>query len=132
MQTTALVQFGQSASVVTTSNKWGTTVRLMTAKEFKTAKGIKGQDARRQYNDYIKEHGKANTAALAAALTSGELLVRSARDSKSSVGVNFIKASSLKAPAPVVAAQPTIEDACAMLGITVADFEAFKLAKGSK
>lgn len=125
-----LVQFNQSANVVTTTTKAGTTVRLQTAKEFKTEKGLKGQEARRQYNAYLREQGKASTAGLAAALTTGQLLARSYRDSKGSVGVNFIKASAIKDP--VRAAEPTEADLCAKLGIALEDYQALKLAKGAK
>lgn len=120
-----LVQFQADASVVSTQNaRTGTTtVRLQTAKEFKTAKGLKGQEGRKAYNEYLREHGKANTAGLAAALTSGELLVKGVRDSKNSMAVSFVKASSIKDPAPVKAAVPTKEEALAVLGLTQEQLE---------
>jgi hypothetical protein len=127
----ALVSFEPTASAVTTTNKFGTTIRLQTAKEFKTAKGLKGQDGRRQYNAYLSAQGKASTAGLAAALTGGELLVRSYRDSKGSVGVNFIKASSIKDPVAhgASAAQPTEAEACALLGISLDELNALRMVK---
>lgn len=125
-----LVQFNQSANVVTTTSKFGTTVRLQSAKEYKGAHGLKGQAGRKAYNDYLREQGKASTVALVTALAQGTLLVRSARDSKSSVGVNFIKASAIKDP--VRAAEPTEAELCAKLGIAIEDYQALKLAKRSK
>lgn len=93
-----LVSFSDKTKTVTTTNKTGTVVRLMTAKEFKQANHVKGQEARRKYNDYLREHGKASTAGLAAELTKGNLLVRSFRDSRGSMAVSFIKADKLKDP----------------------------------
>jgi hypothetical protein len=115
---------------VTSVTKFGTTVRLQTAKEFKSAQGLKGQDGRRAYNAYLREQGKASTAGLAAALTGGELLVRSYRDSKGSVGVNFIKASAIKDPVAKAdrVVPPVIDDAAVMafLGVTAEQFAAMK------
>lgn len=106
----SLVTFNSNSNVVVSVNPktQAETVRLMTAKEFKTSKGIKGNEAKRQYNAYLKEHGKASTAGLAAALTSGELLVTSVRDSKNKLAVSFTKASSLKDPAEKSETAPAI------------------------
>lgn len=93
------VKFNATGSdLVVKSTKAGDTVRLMTAREFKEARNVKGQEAKKAYNEYLRTNGRASTAALAAALTSGELLVKGYRDGKNAVSVNFVKASSLKDP----------------------------------
>lgn len=91
----SLITFDASANAVTTTKKSGTTVRLMTAKEYKHAKGLKGQAGRRAYNAYLLEQGKANTAGLAAALTSGELLIKSWRNGKNAGTIGYVKRSSI-------------------------------------
>lgn len=126
--TQALVSFNTEAQSVTVTSKFGTTVRLQTAKEFKAAKGLKGQAARKEYNAYLREQGKASTAGLAAALTTGELLVRSYRSSKGSVSVNFMKASAIKDPKATKAAEPSRADALAALGLTEEEFTLLKAA----
>ena len=110
---TALVSFGADASAVSSHNaKTGvSTVRLMTAKEFKTAKGLTGQAAKKAYNDYLREQGKANTAGLAAAMTSGELLVKGYQAGKNGLRVSFAYASKLKDPKSQADAAMSQEDA---------------------
>lgn len=105
MSANSLVSFNANANAVESYNSKmkTTTVRLLTAKEFKGARGLKGNEASRAYNAYIREHGLANTAGLAAALTSGDLLVRSARDSAKSLNVSFVKKSAIKDPVAKVA-----------------------------
>ena len=98
----ALIEYGQDTQIVTKQTKFGHTVRLMTAKEFKEMHGLKGQEGKRMYNEYLRERGKANTAGLAAALTSGDLFVKGYTDRKNSLTVQFTKASSIKDPAPDV------------------------------
>lgn len=117
---TSLIQFGTDALTVTLENakQKSTTVRLLTAKEFKDAKGLKGQEARKAYNDYLRTHGGANTAGLAAAMSSGELLVKSAKDYRGSLTVSFIKKSAIKDPVkavPAVVVPKTAEEIMAMI-----------------
>lgn len=79
MNNTSLVQFGQGASTVEISNdKTGCKgARLLSAAEFKRTldKALSAREKANKFNAYLRESGKANTAALAGALTSGELLV---------------------------------------------------------
>lgn len=99
MQLNSLVQFGSSSDVVTKQSKTGgTTVRLLTAKEFKTARGLKGNEASREYNAYLREQGRANTAGLAAAMSTGQLLVKRLTGTKNGCTVGFVFADGLKDP----------------------------------
>lgn len=127
---TSLIQFNQSASAIVTQNSRtnAVSVRLLSAKEYKDQHGLKGKDGTRQYNDYLRQQGRANTAGLAAALTSGELLVKGFRDFKGSMNVNFVKASQIKDPK--AAEKPVITEAELELlaavkasGLTVADLK---------
>jgi hypothetical protein len=130
MSATSLISFDASANAVTSYNEKmkTTTLRLLTAKEFKTARGLKGNAASVAYNAYIREHGLANTAGLAAALTSGELLVRSARDSSKSLNVSFVKKSAIKDPAVKSAPAPEVT----ALETEVANLKAMLAGLGAK
>ena len=116
----SLIKFGQASSAVMSTNPktGGTSVRLLTAREFKNEYGLKGKEATRQYNDYLRAQGRANTAGLAAALTSGELLVKGFSDFRTSLRVSFVKASKLKDPKTNEKPAVTRETALAELGLT--------------
>lgn len=106
--TTSLVQFGSEALTMTLENakQKSTTVRLLTAKEFKDGKGLKGQAGRTAYNAYLRESGGANTAGLAGLMSSGELLVLG-RKSYAASGkhvITFIEKSKIKDPTAKVEA----------------------------
>lgn len=107
-------------------------MRLLTAKEFKESRGLKGQDGRREYNEYLRTQGRANTAGLAAALTKGDLLVKGYRDFKGSLSVSFAKAGAIKDPKGKGGAKVTREAALAELGLSETDLLALKALVAGK
>ncbi len=78
------------------------TMRLFSAKEFKAqlagADDMTGNERKAAFNAYLRQYGKAGTGGLAAAMSSGELLVKGVTDSKNGLTVRFIKAGSIKDP----------------------------------
>jgi hypothetical protein len=59
----------------------------------------------------LRDNGQANTAGLAAALTSGELLVRGVQDSAKSMRVSFIKRSQIRDPKANGSEGPSLSEA---------------------
>lgn len=146
MTNTSIVSFNANANAIAISNpKQGMTgARLMTAAEWKKANGL-GLTARQKsngYNAYLRESGKANTAELAAAMTSGRLLVTAhkAWNKSGKRQVTFIDADKLKdkveaevkvdtAAAEKAATDKTVAAAVAILektGMAPEAIEAFK------
>lgn len=102
-----LIQFGSNTSVVkkeTTNAKGEVTavsVRLQSAREYKDAHGLKGQVGKRAYNAYLAENGKANTAAFAAAMSTGQILIKGFKKTRVGGSVTFVDAATV---APEIAA----------------------------
>jgi hypothetical protein len=102
-----MVQFESTVAVVRTENaKTKTTgIRLQTAKEWKEANSAANisrtsNQVKQAYNDYLRTAGAANTAGLAAALTTGKLLVKGVQNTPKGMTVRFLKADAMEA-APV-------------------------------
>jgi hypothetical protein len=93
-----LVQFDTAANAVTSFNEKTktTSCRLLNKKEFSNSRNLKGGEAKRAFNEYLRVQGKVNTAGLAGALTTGELLVKGVQDTPNGMTVRLVKASSLK------------------------------------
>ena len=102
MPATSLVQFNAQSFAVTLFNeKTGMRgERLMTASEFKKAKGIKGSEAKRQYSGYLELNGKGNTADFAALCTTGKILVTGNRywDNSGKGQLSYVVADKLEKP----------------------------------
>jgi hypothetical protein len=81
MSATSLVQFNAQSSAVTLFNeKTGMTgARLMSAKEFKTAKGLKGSEGKKQFNAYLRLHGLDNNVGFSEKLTRKEVFITSGK-----------------------------------------------------
>lgn len=92
-----LVKFN-TTDLITTTTKFGTCTRLMSAKEFKAARGLTGNAAKLEYNNYLRMNGKSSTALLAAKLTTGEWIPKIERDTKHTHTVTFLKTASIKDP----------------------------------
>jgi hypothetical protein len=82
---------GHKLVPVQTSTKSGTTNRLLTAKEFKDATGLKGNAASAAYNNYIRAGAPNAIGDLVRRVANGELAPVSERDSSKSVTVRFVK-----------------------------------------
>ena len=95
----AVITFGEKTEVAKKTYRGGYTgERLLSAVEYKRAHDLKGSEGKRAYNQYLRENGKANTAGLAAALTTGELLVKGYRPSKNGLQISLLHASMIKDP----------------------------------
>ena len=129
-----LVSFSTTDIVKSQNSRTGSvTVRLMSAKEFKTARGLSGQEGKRQYNDYLREQGKANTAGLAAAMSTGELLVKRFQSTKNGCSVGFVKRDSIRDPKQKKGEVKDVSkaDALKALGLSEADLDTIKALSGN-
>jgi hypothetical protein len=113
MSATSLVTFDAGTRTVALVGRGYSGVRLQTAAEFKRSRGLKGQEARRHYNEYLRLNGRANTGGLAAAMSTGELLVTGFRDYEKSgrMNVTFMRKDRIKDPVKKEAAAPAVADA---------------------
>lgn len=75
--TTDLVQFGTNAVVLRNERTKMTGARLMTCKEYKLANGVKGNEAKKGYSEYLMKNGVNCNARLAEAIAKGEIVTTS-------------------------------------------------------
>lgn len=100
-QALSLVSGQAFLKCVETRSKTGTTTRLMTKQEFKKANpSMKGNALTNAYNNHIKDHGKAMASASVAFINQSGLLLKSVRNTKNTVALNFVKPEALKAKTP--------------------------------
>lgn len=106
MSASSLVEYGFNGNAITTVNEKMkcTTVRLLTAKEYKTKRGLKGNAGTIAYNAYLRAEGQANPEGLIKKLASGDLILRSVKDFPGSMQFGVIKKSALRDPVGRVAA----------------------------
>lgn len=100
MSASAITVFKTDKGVVSTDSKQGHCDRLMTAKEFKDSRGVKGQDAKRQYLEYVRANGLNANAYVSALIAKGEIVVKGVQRGKNGGRISYATAASLE-PKPV-------------------------------
>lgn len=97
MNQIALTNGNQFNGCVELHTKTGTTTRLMTKQEFKTAHPEwAGNRLSKEYNQHIKDNGKAMASAAVAFINQSGLLLKGVRNTKNTISLNFVKPESLE------------------------------------
>jgi hypothetical protein len=82
MANTSLVKFESNMSIVPLRNDKFKMVgeRLLTPKEFKTSRNLKGNEGKRAYNAYMIENGKRLNGDLGKQMMEGKYIVKTRKD----------------------------------------------------